>query len=94
MPPALKVGEENKDWGFKINSPFFVISNLKGGRFLDLLGNNMVTKTRNGMPSQQFYFDQKTRSIKSSKYPTRSWDINGAGKSKNMQVYNTNSGWW
>lgn len=70
MPAALKIGEENKDWGFKINSPFYVVSKKSRGYFLDLLGSNMVMKTRNGMKSQQFYFDQKTRTIKSVRTPS------------------------
>jgi hypothetical protein len=31
MPAALKIGEENKDWGFKINSPFYVVSKKARG---------------------------------------------------------------
>jgi hypothetical protein len=26
MPAELKKGEMNKDWGFKINTPFYVVS--------------------------------------------------------------------
>lgn len=94
MPAALKIGEENKDWGFKINSPFYVVSKKARGYFLDLLGNNMVMKTRNGMTSQQWYFDQKTRTIKSVRTPSKSWDIQSSGKASNLNVYSTNSGWW
>jgi hypothetical protein len=60
MPPELKDGELNKDWGFKVNTPFYVISNLPDGRYLDILGTNMVIKRRNGFDSQKWYFDQKT----------------------------------
>lgn len=84
MPAALKIGEENKDWGFKINSPFYVVSMKKRGYFLDLLGNNMVMKTRNGMTSQQWYFDQKTRTIKSVRTKSKSWDIQSSGKASNL----------
>ena len=94
MPAALKIGEENKDWGFKINYPFYVVSKKGRGYFLDLLGDNMVMKTRNGMKSQQWYFDQKTRSIKSVRTPSKSWDIQGSGKGTNLNIYTTNSGWW
>ena len=34
--------------GFIVETPFYVISNLPDGRFLDLIGRNMVIKTRNG----------------------------------------------
>ena len=94
MPAELKTGEMNKDWGFKVNTPFHVISNLPDGRFLDLVGRNMLIKTRNGLPSQSWFFDQKTRTIKSTRTKSYSWDIQNAGRSSNMQAYNTNSGWF
>lgn len=74
----------NKDWGFKIDTPFYVISNLPDGRYLDILGNNMVIKRRNGFDSQKWFFDQKTRTIKSVRTPSKSWDIQNAGKNVNM----------
>jgi hypothetical protein len=94
LPPELKKGELNKDWGMKIDTPFYVISNLPDGRYLDILGNNMVIKRRNGFDSQKWFFDQKTRSIKSVRTPSKSWDIQNSGKAVNMQIYNTNSGWF
>ena len=84
MPAELKKGEMNKDWGFKVNTPFHVISNLPDGRFLDLVGRNMLIKTRNGLPSQSWFFDQKTRTIKSTRTKSYSWDIQNAGRSSNL----------
>jgi hypothetical protein len=94
MPPELKDGDLNKDWGFKIGTPFHVISTLPDGRFLDLVGNNMNIKTRNGLPSQEFYFDQKTRTIRSQR--TKSWamSIAGNGGSNNMAIKASNSEWY
>jgi hypothetical protein len=77
MPPELKDGDLNKDWGLKINRPFHVISTLPDGRFLDLVGNNMLIKTRNGLPSQEFFFDYKTRTIKSQRTKSYAWAIAG-----------------
>jgi hypothetical protein len=51
MPPTPKKGEMFEKFGMKIDTPFHVISNLPDGRFLDLVGNNMVIKTRNGLKS-------------------------------------------
>jgi len=93
MPPEPKKGDLNKDWGLKVDTSFYVISNLPDGRFLDIIGRNMVIKTRNGLKSQEWYFHQPTRTIRSRKN-NQSWDIQNAGRSNNMQVYNTNSGWF
>jgi len=54
MPPELKKGELNKDWGFKVNTPFYVVSNLPDGRYLDFLGRNLVIKRRNSYSSQEW----------------------------------------
>jgi hypothetical protein len=94
MPDDLKDGDMNKDWGMKVNTPFHVISNLPAGRYLDVpVGRNMVIKTRNGFPSQEWYFHQPSRTIRNKKN-NWSWDIQNAGRSANLQAYNTNSGWF
>ena len=95
MPDDLKTGDMNKDWGMKVNTPFHVISNLPAGRYLDVpVGRNMVIKTRNGFPSQEWYFHQQSRTIRNMKRKTWSWDIQNKGRSSNLQAYNTNSGWF
>jgi hypothetical protein len=32
MPPDLKKGDMNKDWGMKVETPFYIVSSLKSGR--------------------------------------------------------------
>jgi len=41
-----------------------------------------------------WYFDQVSKTIHSKKHIIKSWDIQNAGKSNNVQIWNTNSGWW
>ena len=53
----------------------------------------MVIKTRNGRKTQTWYFDQKSLTIK-TRNNNQSWDIKNAGKTNNMQVWSTNSGWF
>jgi hypothetical protein len=103
-----KKGELNKDFGLIVGEPFFLMSALRGesqaqldsgekaseGRLLDIISRNMVIKTRNGRNTQQWFFDQKSRTIKNLAQPSWSWDIRGSGGSSNMQAWNTNSGWW
>jgi hypothetical protein len=54
----------------------------------------MVIKARNGRNSQLWYFDQRSKTIKSVYQKGWSWDIHGHGRNRHMQAYNTNSHWW
>jgi hypothetical protein len=54
----------------------------------------MVIKTQNGFNSQQFYFDYKSKTIRSMRTKSYSWEIQNAGRSTNMRAYTTNSGWF
>jgi len=91
MPKELKKGDTNTMFGLDVERPFFVVTTLESERYLDLIGNNMVLKTPNSFPSQQWYFDQKSRTIKSMRSKNMSWDIDGASKGTNMSVAATNS---
>ena len=86
-----KKGEMNEDFGFKVDTDFFIESQMGENRFIDLVGSNLVIKTRNGLPSQEWFFDGKTKTIKSTRTKSYSWDIQNAGRSSNMQAYNTNA---
>ena len=67
---------------------------MKSKRYIDHVGRGLVIKTKNGKKSQEFIFDQKTRTIKSLENKAWSFDIKSAGRSNNMQLWNSNSGWW
>lgn len=75
MPPELKKGQKNEDFGLLVDTPFHVISLLPSGKYLDLIGRNMVLKTRNGLPGQEWFFDQRTKTIKSMRTRSYSWTI-------------------
>jgi len=94
MPDIPKKGELNKEFGLYVERPFHVVSALASHRYLDLIGNNMVIKTPNGFPSQVWYFDQASKTIKSEEQKHRSWDIQSEGRSTNVQIWNTNSQWF
>ena len=84
----------NPDFGLYINRPFMIRSYLGQRRYLDLVGNNVLIKTKNGRPSQNFVFDQKTRTIHPMSNKRKSFDITSSGRNRNLQVANTNSGWF
>jgi membrane carboxypeptidase/penicillin-binding protein PbpC len=86
-------GELNKDFGIYVDRTFFLVSKLRSGRYIDLIGRDLVIKTSNGRNTQQWYFHQQSLTIR-SRSNNQSWDIKSAGKTNNMQVWSTNSGWW
>jgi hypothetical protein len=54
----------------------------------------MVIKTRNGFPSQEWFFDQKTRTIRSQKTKSYAWTIQSSGNSANIKASGANSEWY
>jgi len=86
----------NKDFGFHIGRPFYIRTRMGSGRAIEVTGGrNLVLKWKKwNSDSQQFYFDNATKTIKSQQYKDRSLDIQNSGKSSNMQVWNTNGRWW
>lgn len=94
MPAMLKKGEKNEKFGFYIERPFYIISQLPGGRFLDVRGNNLVINSRSESKMQQWQYNERTRTVQNIGRPNWSLDIRSAGRSKNMQIWHTNSGWW
>jgi hypothetical protein len=64
--PEPTKGQMSAKWGFIVERPFYLISEMKANRHLTQLGSdrNVIIKTPNGNNSQKFYFDQKTRTIR------------------------------
>jgi len=67
---------------------------MPSGRYVDLINNrNMVVKTQNGRRTQVWYFHQQSKTIR-TRYNNQSWDIKSAGRTRDMQIWSTNSGWF
>jgi hypothetical protein len=93
-PEEPKKGEYNEQFGMYVERDFHIVSQMKSNRYLDLINNrNFVIKTANGRNTQTWYFDQKSLTIK-TRLNNQSFDIKNAGKTRNMQVWSTNSGWF
>lgn len=89
-----KKGELNQEFGFYVARPFHVISQMPGRRYLDIDGGrNIVIRRESKKDTQVWYFDQKSKTIKSQKN-NESFDIQNAGKSNNMQIWRTNGNWF
>jgi hypothetical protein len=86
-------GELNKDFGLYVLRDFYIVSQMNSRRYLDIISNNFVIKTRNGRNTQTWYFHQQSLTIR-SKSNNYSWNIKSSGKTNDMQVSGTNSKWW
>jgi hypothetical protein len=62
-------GELNEEFGFYVERPFYIVSELPKHRYLEVVDSHYgVIKTRNGNNQQLWYFDQKTLSIRSKQF--------------------------
>lgn len=93
LPPEPKIGDYIPEYGLKWKVDFYLISQIASRRYMDTLSNNNVVKTPNGRVTQKFYFDYKTKTIK-SKSNNYSFNIASSGNSSNMQLAGTNSQWY
>jgi len=93
-PEEPKKGEMSPKFGLYVERDFYIVSAMSKHRYLDLPDNrNMVIKTSNGRNTQRWYFDQKSKTIK-TRLNNQSFDIRSSGRTNHMQIWSTNSGWW
>jgi len=87
-------GQLNKKFGLYVERDFYIVSALPDHRYLEVPDNrNMAIKIRNGRKQQVWYFHQQTLTIR-TRYNNQSFDIKNSGKTNQMQIWSTNSGWW
>jgi len=87
----------NDDFGFYINRPFYLVSELPFNRVAEMLGGtNMVLKRwRNAQRQQQFWFDEVSKTVRNNYWKNYCWDIQSNGNSNNFRtVSGINSRWW
>jgi hypothetical protein len=87
----------SKDFGFHINRPFYIVSQLPLNKVAEMLGGtNMVLKRwRKNQKQQQFWFDNVSKTIRNNHWKNYCLDIQGNGNSSNLRtVSSINSRWW
>jgi hypothetical protein len=89
--PAPKKGTYMQDLGFYALRPFYIESLAGGGRFVSLMGTNVVINPQTGEVNQKFFFDPTTMTIKTSSMSNKSLNIASNGGSTNLEV-NSSSG--
>jgi hypothetical protein len=62
-----KKGELAAEHGLYVERPFYIVSQLKGARYLEntKAGNKIIIKKESGLDEQQWWFDYKNRVIRS-----------------------------
>lgn len=67
----------NKHFGFEINRPFYIRSRMPMQRVVECRGANNVILSdyKEGSRGQQFWFDEKTKTIVSQQWKDRSLNI-------------------
>lgn len=61
-PLKIKIEDE---YGLKYGRPFYIVSQMCSGRAIRVNGRNLVLSRKTNSSSMQFFFDQKTRTLKS-----------------------------
>ena len=87
----------NEDFGFYINRPFYMVSRLPLKRVIECIGaNNMVIKRyTKGRVAQQFWFDEKSKTIRSQQWKNYAVEIQSNGNNKNVHMTSgITSRWW
>lgn len=85
----------NEQFGFKINEPFMIISDMVSHRCLQMQGNYRLTiNTCKDERRQLFVFDQKTKTVLSQMYQDRSLSVVNNGRAFPTEMAKTNARWW
>jgi len=86
----------NKNFGFHINRPFYLVSKLPFNRVAECHGANNVwqRRWRKNTLGQQWFFDGVSKTLKSNQWKNYSLDIQSNGGSTNVRCTTTNSRWW
>lgn len=92
--PSYKKGELNPDFGLYVEREFSIITKMQSGRYMDLVDNGVVVKRRNGLSTQKWYFDDKTKTIKSVAYTGKSMHISPTGSNRDLRIHSTSSKWF
>jgi hypothetical protein len=87
----------NEEFGFHINRPFYLVSELPFNRVAECIGaNNIVIKRyAKGRVAQQFYFDEVSKTIRSQQWKNYALEIQSNGGSSNLRATSgITSRWW
>jgi hypothetical protein len=93
---AIRTKGFNKEYGMHINRPFYLRSRMPMQRVAECHGANNVwlKRWRKNTNAQQWFFDEKSKTIVNNHWKSHSLDIQSNGGSSNIRCTTTNSRWW
>jgi hypothetical protein len=56
-------GETNKEFGIKVGFPFSIYTRMRCGKTIDIVGNALVVKRKNGNKTQNWIFNDDKRTF-------------------------------
>jgi len=67
---AIETKGLNEEFGFHINRPFYIRSRMPMKRVLESIGANNITlkRWRKNVTAQQWWFDEKTKTVKNQQW--------------------------
>jgi hypothetical protein len=86
----------NREFGFHINRAFLFRSRLPMKRVIELVGDRYPRLKRysRGRKAQTFYFDQRTKTIKSKRYTNKSLEITNGTTGSSLRWWTTKARWF
>jgi len=73
---------------------FSIYTRMGCGKTIDIVGNSLVVKRKNGAKTQNWIFNDDTRTIASLEFPEMSFGIHKSGKNRSLDLYKTTSDWF
>lgn len=87
-------GELNKEFGFKVGIPFSIYTRMSCGKTIDIVGNSLVVKRKNGSKTQNWIFNDDKRTLASLEFPELSFGLHADGKNRVVDLSKTTSAWF
>jgi len=87
----------NEEFGFFINRPFYIRSRMPMERVMEVHGAawTRLNRWRKNVKSQQFYFDEKTKTVRSNHWKNYAIAIYSNGGHPYISATSgVNSRWW
>jgi hypothetical protein len=61
---------------------------------IDVVGNSLVVKRKNGNKTQNWIFNDDTRTFSSLEFPEESFGMHADGKNRGLDLSKTTSAWF
>jgi hypothetical protein len=86
----------NEEFGFHINRPFYIVSELPFNRVAECHGANNVwlRRWRKNTTAQQWWFDEVSKTVRNNHWKNYALEIQSNGNSNNLRTAGVNSRWW